>query len=206
MLLKKRQAYCLTTTKRKYPRTMLHRLAARLRALVLLLLVSACIETPQDRAQRASYASESGYPAVPNRDHFVGSIYFQTASARLTRAASADLTRMAMRIKERGHAGFRVLLVGYADTRRGIEENSELAAERAQNVAIALEKLGIELERIVIDGRPVRLSKTGSRERRVDIYLEQPAITGGNTLYPILVAVFLLTVFVAAALIFRRRR
>jgi flagellar motor protein MotB len=113
---------------------------------------------------------------------------------------------MAERIKERRHAGFRVVLVGYSDRRRGVEENSELAAERAQKVAIALEKQGIDFERIVLDGRPVRLSRAGSGERRVDIYLEHRSMADNSTLYPILVAFFLFTVFVVAVLVFRRRR
>ena len=113
---------------------------------------------------------------------------------------------MAERIKERRHAGFRVVLVGYSDRRRGVEENSELASERAQKVAIALEKQGIEFERIVLDGRPVRLSKAKTGERRVDIYLEQRSIATSGTLYPILVAFFLFTAFIVAVLVFRRRR
>jgi hypothetical protein len=196
----------LTTTKKKYHRTMLQRLRVLLPAVVLVFLIPACMETPQDTSDRARYTSEYGYPALPTRDRFVGSIYFPTASSQLTRAASVDLARMAERIKERRHAGFRVVLVGYSDRRRGVEENSELAAERAQKVAIALEKQGIDFERIVLDGRPVRLSRAGSGERRVDIYLEQRSIADSSTLYPILVAFFLFTVFVVAVLVFRRRR
>ncbi|GAB4429656.1 MAG: hypothetical protein OHK0011_12170 [Turneriella sp.] len=169
-------------------------------------LVPACIETPQDAPDWARYTGEYGGPALPTRDQFVGSIYFSTASSQLTRAAAVDLARMAERIKERRHAGFRVVLVGYADRRRGVEENSELASERAQRVAIALEKQGIEFERIVIDGRPVRLSKAKTGERRVDIYLEQRSRAGSDTLYPILVAFFILSVFLVAVLVFRRRR
>ena len=202
----KRQAYCLTTTKKKYDRTMLRKLRVLLPALGLLVLLPACVETYQDAADRARYSSEYGGPALPTRDQFVGSIYFSSASSQLTRAASVDLARMAERIKERRHAGFRVVLVGYSDRRRGVEENSELASERAQKVAIALEKQGIEFERIVLDGRPVRLSKAKTGERRVDIYLEQRSIATSGTLYPILVAFFLFTAFIVAVLVFRRRR
>ncbi|MFZ5629284.1 MAG: OmpA family protein [Spirochaetota bacterium] len=185
---------------------MLQRLRFLLPAFGLLSLLPACVETYHDAPDRARYNSEYGGPALPTRDQFVGSIYFSTASSQLTRAAAVDLARMAERIKERRHTGFRVVLVGYADRRRGVEENSELASERAQKVAIALEKQGIEFERIVLDGRPVRLSKARTGERRVDIYLEQRALAGSGTLYPILVAFFLFSAFVVAVLVFRRRR
>jgi flagellar motor protein MotB len=113
---------------------------------------------------------------------------------------------MAERLRDRRNAGLRVRLVGYADRRGGVEENSELAAERAQKVALALEKMGIELERILIDGRPVRLTKPRIGERRVDIYLEKRAFPSSAALYPILVAFFFVIVFVVAAIIFRSRR
>jgi outer membrane protein OmpA-like peptidoglycan-associated protein len=196
----------LTTTKKKYHRTMLHKLRVFLPLLCLPLLVPACVETYQDAVERARYQSEYGVPELPTREQFVGSIYFATGSSQLSRSAAADLARMAERIRERRHAGLRVVLVGYADRRRGVEENSELAAERAQKVAIALEKQGIDFERILLDSRPVRLSKAKVGERRVDIYLEQRSVTSSSTLYPILVAFFLLTTFIVAVLVFRRRR
>lgn len=202
----KRQAYCLTTTKKKYHRTMLRKLRLLLPVSALLALAPACVETYYDSAERVRYSSEYGEPTLPTRDQFIGSVYFPTASAQLTRAAAVDLARMAGRINERRHAGLRVVLVGYADRRRGVEENSELATERAQKVAIALEKHGVEFERILLDNRPVRLSRGISGERRVDIYLERRALAGNGTLYPILVTFFLFTAFIVAVLVFRRRR
>ncbi len=193
-------------TKKKYDRTMLLKLRICLPVMGLLVGLSACVETYQDAAEKARYRSEYGAQVLPTRDKFIGSIYFATASSQLTRAASVDLARMAERIKERHHAGLRVVLVGYADRRRGVEENSELASERAQKVAIALEKQGIDFERIVIDGRPKRMNRGKTGERRVDIYLEQRSPVSDGTLYPVLVAFFLLTAFVVAVLVFRRRR
>lgn len=168
------------------------------------LLHSGCVETYQDPDERMRYRTE--YSDVPQRDILIGSIYFATASAQISRAAAAELSRIAERIKERRYAPLRVVLVGYADRRKGVEENSELAAERAQKVALALEKRGVDLDRIVIDGRPIRIHRSQSGERRVDVFLERRPSYTGAAIYPILVAVFLVTAFVVAAIIFRRRR
>lgn len=185
---------------------MVWKLRVKLPLLGLLVFSSACVETYHDAAWRARYRSEYGEAAAPRRDHFIGSIYFATASSRVTAAAEADLVRMAARIQERRHAGSRVVLIGYSDRRRGIEENSELASERAQRVAMALERRGVELDRMVLDGRLLLPERTKTGERRVDIYLEQQASVGGGTIYPILVTFFLLTAFLMAVLIFRPRR
>ncbi|AFM11460.1 OmpA family protein [Turneriella parva] len=168
-------------------------------ALIGTLSASGCVE-------RAEFDREYGPERTLVRDQFVGSIYFGTASSSLSKAANADLARMAARIGERRNLGTRVVLIGYADRKRGVEENSELAAERAQRVAIALEKRGVELERIIIDSRPVRVTRAKEAERRVDIYLDGTAAARPGSLYPILVAFFLLVTFVLAAIIFRRRR
>lgn len=155
-------------------------------------------------------AHEAHYPdeRTPSQGQFVGSIYFNTASSALSKAALTDLGRMATRIQDRRLSGGRVILIGYADRNRGVEENSELASERTQRVAIALEKRGVELERIVIDSRPVRTTRGRQGERRVDIYLEHGHHGSGsvNNLYPVLIGVFLLCTFGLAVLIFRRRR
>lgn len=158
------------------------------------------------RGDRHDYmASDERDPA---REQFVGSVYFTTSSSALSKAALADIGRMANRVQERRHAGSRVILIGYSDRSRGVEENSELAGERAQRVAIALEKRGIELERIVIDGRGVRTTRKQEAERRVDIYLEHGQMMGArlNTLYPVLIGFFLLVTFALAVIIFRRKR
>ncbi len=168
-------------------------------ALIGGLTTAGCIERPE-------FDREYGPERTLVRDQFVGSIYFNTASSSLSKPALADLTRMAARILERRNLGSRVILVGYADRKRGVEENSELAAERAQRVAMTLEKRGVELERIVIDARPVRVTRAKEAERRVDIYLDGTAPGRSGSLYPILVAFFLLVTFVLAAVIFRRRR
>lgn len=162
-----------------------------------LVLVSGCYEGGYDRSVE--------YGKVPAREKFIGSVYFATGSSALTRAASADLGRMANRMNERKYSGTRVVLVGYADRKRGVEENSELAAERAQRVAIGLEKHGIELDRILIDSRSVRLTRPNDGERRVDLFFEGGFHPAGNTLYPVLVAFFLLCTFAVAVIIFRRR-
>lgn len=173
-------------------------------AFTALLLGSACHDHYADRRDAGSL-EERG----PGRDQFVGSVYFKTASSALSKAALADIGRMANRIQERRHAGERVILIGYSDRNRGVEENSEIAGERAQRVAIALEKKGVELERLVIDGRGVRMTRKHDAERRVDIYLENGHSTPGqrmNTLYPVLIGFFLLVTFGLAVVIFRRRR
>ena len=168
-------------------------------ALIAMTLATGCIERPE-------FDREYGPERTLVRDQFVGSIYFNTASSSLSKAANADLARMAARILERRNLGTRVVLIGYADRKRGVEENTELAAERAQRVAMALEKRGVELERIIIDARPVRVTRAKEAERRVDLYLDSTAAARPASLYPILVAFFLLITFVLAAVIFRRRR
>ncbi len=171
----------------------------------LLLALSATVVTTQC-IDRPEFDREYGSERTLVRDQFIGSVYFNTTSSSLSKAGQADLARMAARILERRNLGARVVLVGYADRKRGVEENSELAAERAQRVALALEKRGVELERIVIDARPVRVTRTKEAERRVDLFLDGTAVGKPGSLYPVLVAFFLLTAFVLAIVIFRRRR
>jgi hypothetical protein len=180
--------------------------------LVLLGVLQGCYDGGRDRWQgRASdwspgFSENSGERSkTPARDQFVGSIYFATGSSTLSRAATADLARMAQRMNERKYSGARVVLVGYADRKRGVDENSELAAERAQRVAIGLEKQGVELDRIIIDSRSVRLTRPHDGERRVDMFFESGLFPQGNTLYPVLVAFFLLCTFAVAVVIFRRK-
>ena len=167
------------------------------------LAFSACVDQYGDRENMQSAYRNAG---TASQEQFVGSIYFGTSSSTLTKAALHDLAHMASRIQDRTHAGSRVILVGYSDRKRGVEENSELAAERAQRVAIALEKKGVALERIIIDSRAVRLTKPQNAERRVDIFLEGGRAWRGNAYYPVLVGLFLLTAAILAVIIFRRRR
>lgn len=174
-------------------------------ALAAVTLLSGCIDEGPRLADRQRFDSEYGAPALPNRDTFVGTIYFATGSAKLGKPALADLVRMADRINDRRHGAHNVVLVGYADRRRGVQENSELAAERAQQVAIALEKRGVQFDRIVLDARRLRSENNRPGERRVDIYLDGKKGTEARVFYPILVAVFLLTTFIVGVLVFRRR-
>lgn len=164
---------------------------------------SVCTNPYGDRNEVGTYEERT-----PGRDQFVGSVYFATGSSALSKAALSDLGRMATRIQEKRYAGERVIIVGYADRNRGVEENAELAGERAQRIAMALEKRGVELERLVIDGRGVRTTRKKEAERRVDIYIEQSgnAARRMNNLYPVLIGIFLLVTFGLAVIIFRRRR
>lgn len=198
----KRQAYCLTTTKKKHDSAMFQRKYA----IPSVLACAAAVAVVSCGEYRGDYRAPEDISS--GREQFVGSVYFGTSSSALSKAALADLGRMANRVQERRFAGGRVILIGYADRNRGVEENSELAGERAQRVAIALEKKGIELERIVIDGRGVRTTRRQQAERRVDIYIEQGQAAGTrlNTLYPVLIGFFLLVTFGLAVVIFRRRR
>jgi hypothetical protein len=170
----------------------------------LALGLTACYGRYDDHHEHDSYSERA-----PGRDNFVGSIYFTTSSSALSRSALADLTRMATRIRHHRHSNDRIILIGYSDRSRGVEENSELAAERAQRVAVALEKRGIDLDRIVIDGRGVRMTRHEESQRRVDIYTEHAHGYGhghNEVYYPVLIAFFLLTAFITALVVFRRRR
>jgi len=177
---------------------------ARLLLASLALGLMACHGRYDDRHEYGNYTERA-----PGRDDFVGSVYFTTSSSSLSRSALADLTRMANRIRDHRRGNDRVILIGYADRTRGVEENSELAAERAQRVAVALEKRGIDLDRIVIDGRGVRITRHEESQRRVDIYSEHGhGYRGGHgdVYYPVLIAFFLLTAFITALVVFRRKR
>lgn len=165
-----------------------------------------CMERAPGYSENYGDERVNAQEEAPRYGQFIGSIYFRTASAVLSRSARSDVARMAERIEQRRSANYRVIIIGYADKRRGSEEGVELANERAQRVALALEKSGINLDRLIIDSRPMRLTKkTG--ERRVDIYLERALAQrfDSQMLYPLLVGVFLLTVFVIGVVIFRRR-
>lgn len=204
----KRQAYCLTTTKKKHHSAM-QLILRSLSLIALAVFTFGCYDVGYDRSPgRGSEIpgdSNRDYTRVPQRDRFIGSIYFATGSSALSRAAASDLARMANRMQERRHASSRVVIVGYADRRRGADENSELAAERAQRVAIALEKQGVELDRIIIDSRSIRITRNTDAERRVDLYFESGFLGNGSNLFPVLVAFFLLCTFALAVVIFRRR-
>lgn len=174
----------------------------RLKAMLLvttLFTLSACIDS------RVGYR-DFGDSYTDAREQFVGSVYFATASSTLSKAAQRDLAQIGVRLQERRFGGQRIVIVGYADRKRGVEENAELASERAQRVALALEKRGIDLDRLVIDSRSIRLTKPQSGERRVDIFFASGSNYRLNNYYPILIAFFLLVTFAVAALVFRRRR
>ena len=173
--------------------------------LPLTMMFGACVDHYSDRRDFPARETQYRVQGPHQADQFVGSIFFATGSSALSKAALADLGHMADRLKDRRHSG-RVILVGYADRKRGVEENAELAMERAQRVAMAIEKKGVALERLIIDSRAVKLTKPQATERRVDIFLEATPVYSGNALFPVLVAFFLLSVSVVAVLIFRRKR
>ncbi|MBV6492188.1 MAG: hypothetical protein LDLANPLL_00179 [Turneriella sp.] len=144
---------------------------------------------------------------VPAYDRFVGSIYFRTASSNLSIVADKDLKRIARILLDRRYDATTVVIRGLADRERGVEENIELASERAQRVALSLEKYGIPLERITIDSRPSYKTRAVASNRRVDIYMGygSKAAYRTDTLYPILVGFFLLITFAVAVVVFRRQ-
>lgn len=165
-----------------------------------------CMERAPRYSENIGDERISAQEEAPRYGQFVGSIYFRTGSAVLSRSARSDVARMAERIEQKRSANYRVIIIGYADKRRGSEEGIELANERAQRIALALEKSGIDLDRLIIDSRPSRLTKKIG-ERRVDIYLERALAQrfDSQMLYPLLVGIFLLTVLVIGVVIFRRK-
>jgi hypothetical protein len=142
---------------------------------------------------------------VLTRESFIGSVFFKTGSAIMSKAAQIDLGHMALRMQQSRYAGKRVVIVGHADRKRGVDENADLANERAQKVAIMLEKQGLELGRLVLDSRQLPDTRGKISERRVDLYFSAGDSQPMSNLYPILVAFFLLTAGVVALVVFRRR-
>lgn len=160
------------------------------------LAATSCYDRYNDRA-------ETGLRA-PARDQFIGSVYFTTGSSALSRAATTDLVRMANRMRERRYSASGIVVIGYSDARKSSQETSELGDERAQRVAVALDKAGVDLERIVIDSRGLRLTRPQDAGSRVDLYFEN-GVRQASVVYPVLIAFFLLSAFAVAVIIFRRR-
>ncbi|MCX7633013.1 MAG: OmpA family protein [Turneriella sp.] len=142
---------------------------------------------------------------LPQPDKLIGSIYFNSRSAKISRKAATELNRIALKLRTPPYHRSRVIITGYADKSEGVEEDFELANERAQNTAMALERRGIDLNRIIIDQRPASLAKVRSGQKRVDIFTERQATAEANLVFPLLVTFFILSVLAAALLIFRRK-
>jgi len=164
-------------------------------SLISALVLGACNDRYYDRDDSVR---------APARDQYIGSIYFATGSSALSKAAATDIRRMANRVRERRYVASRVVLIGYAEAKKSSQETQELADERAQRVAVAFDKAGIDLERIVIDSRGLRLTRPQDTGSRVDIYFEN-GVPQTNVVYPVLIGFFLLCTFGLAVIIFRRR-
>ncbi|HRP70050.1 MAG TPA: OmpA family protein [Turneriella sp.] len=172
--------------------------------LTVLFTASACV----DYSNSSSLVGTRGQiDDVPHYDRFIGSIYFHTASSALSNSAIKDIKRIARTLNDRRYEKSRVVISGYADKKRGVEENTELAAERAQRVALTLEAQGLDLERLIIDSRDSRFARSKAAGRRVDIYIDYNSVGAyrNDFLYPILVGFFLLVTFAVALVVFRRR-
>jgi outer membrane protein OmpA-like peptidoglycan-associated protein len=103
-------------------------------------------------------------PAMPIDDR----VHFATDSARLDTAARAAIAELATRIGDR-----QVTLEGHADVRGPEALNLALSKQRAEAVAAALTRSGIDRTRIVILFAGAR-DATGRelwRDRRVDIHV-----------------------------------
>jgi outer membrane protein OmpA-like peptidoglycan-associated protein len=95
-------------------------------------------------------------------------VRFKTSSDRLTRAASAELDRLAKRVLS--DPALRVRTYGHADHRGPSPFNQSLSERRASAVARELERLGVQGDRIDVRGfGELMSSERWFLDRRVEI-------------------------------------
>ncbi len=101
----------------------------------------------------------------------VAKLYFASEKANLPRDAGRSLAEIVKYLKANPSA--KALVSGFHDPSGNPASNARLAQRRAQAVAAALEKAGIDKERIVLQ-KPVQTAGTGrsSEARRVEVAIQ----------------------------------
>jgi outer membrane protein OmpA-like peptidoglycan-associated protein len=107
-------------------------------------------------------------------------IRFEAGKAQLTPTTLATLQQVVLLLNQEDFATRRIRVEGHADDTGDVLENDLLAAERAKQVAQALEQAGISLERLRWlghgDRRPIASNKTEKgrqANRRVEVIIEK---------------------------------
>ncbi len=110
----------------------------------------------------------------------IGNVLFAFDSARLTEAAQSPLDRLATFLRE--HPDRRIRVEGHTDSIGSPEYNQDLSKRRAQSVADAMIRRGIDPTRMVVVGygenRPIASndSETGRQQnRRVEFVILETA-------------------------------
>ena len=138
-------------------------------------------------------------------DEFMGSVYFSLSSAEISTASRKDVLKMVSLFAQAKYSNYQLHLIGFADNTGDARENMALGLKRAENVALLLKKeLGIQ-DYAITTSWGDRSARYSARDRRVDIYLDRPLSLGEFGTAPMLVVMFLITMLIAAVVIFGRR-
>jgi outer membrane protein OmpA-like peptidoglycan-associated protein len=130
-------------SQRKAPaRTLVYAVALAIAGLVA--FGASMLERTSTPSPQAASAPSALAPAAPSP---VERIYFDAGSAALPAQASEVLTRIADAARAGGAS---VLVAGFHDHSADRERNLELASQRTQAVAHALEANGVAPERVII--------------------------------------------------------
>jgi outer membrane protein OmpA-like peptidoglycan-associated protein len=122
-------------------------------------------------AARAAGECKSQSPGVPGPNY----VYFAVGSAKLDAAAAAEVKEVAGRIKAMYIRT--VCLLGSADKQGNAEANFKLSVKRAEAVAAALVREGVEADRITVVGKgetfgdSITLFEDSQQDRSVKITL-----------------------------------
>lgn len=135
--------------------------------------------------QRQQQGSQQQASQLPIRTWERSVAYFRPSETSLDDQERRNVEQIAQMV--RSTPGIQVQVTGYADSRGQVTQNEALARERAEAVADALARAGVERERIQVDGTIGQGSSRNPGElqlqRRVDVTLHaqegQPA-TGGQ--------------------------
>ena len=140
-----------------------------------------------------------------DQDGLVGSVYFALSSAEISAASRKDMLKMISRIPQIPNTGYRLRVVGFADSTGDARENMVLGLKRAENVAQLLKKeLGLQ-DYAIVTSWGERTARYSARDRRVDIFFDRSFNFSESGTVPMLVVMFLIAILLAAVVIFGRR-
>ena len=142
------------------------------------------------RAEAALLASEvenleGSLNSIEGKAGQVGAtVQFRTGETAVRDSDRARIARLGALVA--GLADVRVRVSGFADSRGGDEINQTLSKERAESVALELEKAGVPKDRMVIEAMGERFASTEAQpddqafERCVEIRLESASSLASN--------------------------